>query len=111
VATIETGSDWVEPLVKKLGSVHVMAPDAFGEDPVESFHEHLWVSPFFEDDVMALIELVGAERVLFGSDWPHAEGLADPAAFVKELDGLGDEDVRKVMRDNAREVVTPRPRG
>jgi predicted TIM-barrel fold metal-dependent hydrolase len=110
VATIETGSDWVEPLIKKLGSVHVMAPDAFQEDPVQAFHGHLWVSPFFEDDVMALIDLVGADRVLFGSDWPHAEGLADPSAFVKELDGLDADDIRRVMRDNAREVVTPRPR-
>ena len=110
VATIETGSDWVAPLIKKLGSVHVMVPDAFGEDPVESFHDHLWVSPFFEDDVQELVGHVGADRVLFGSDWPHAEGLAEPAAFVKELDGLPAEDIRRIMRDNARELVTPRPR-
>jgi predicted TIM-barrel fold metal-dependent hydrolase len=110
LATIETGSDWVAPLLKKLASVHVMAPDAFGGDPVELLLEHVWVSPFFEDDVKALIDLVGAENVLFGSDWPHAEGLADPAGFVKELDGLSAEDVRKVMRDNARELANPRPR-
>ena len=110
IATIETGSDWVAPLLKKLGSVHVMVPDAFGEDPVASFHDHLWVSPFFEDDVQELVGHVGADRVLFGSDWPHAEGLAEPAAFVKELDGLPAEDIRRIMRDNARELVTPRPR-
>jgi predicted TIM-barrel fold metal-dependent hydrolase len=110
VATIETGSDWVAPLLKKLKSVATMVPDAFGADPVELFSEHVWVSPFFEDDVLELIGLVGAENVLFGSDWPHAEGLADPASFVKELDGLSDDDIRKVMRDNARELVTPRPR-
>ena len=110
VATIETGSDWVAPLLKKVASVAVMAPDAFGEDPVEQFREHVWVSPFFEDDVLELVGHVGPDRVVFGSDFPHAEGLAEPAAFVKELDGLGDEDVRKIMRDNARGLVTPQPR-
>jgi predicted TIM-barrel fold metal-dependent hydrolase len=110
VATIETGSDWVAPLLKKLKSVSVMAPDAFGADPLEQFHDHLWVSPFFEDDVHELAGHVGTDRVLFGSDWPHAEGLADPASFVKELDGMSDVDVRRIMRDNALELATPRPR-
>jgi predicted TIM-barrel fold metal-dependent hydrolase len=108
IATIETGSDWVAPLIKKLGSVHVMAPDAFQEDPVESFHDHLWVSPFFEDDVMALIELVGAERVLFGSDWPHAEGLEFPTDFVHDLKGFSDDEIRLIMRENALGLVQPK---
>ena len=67
------------------------------------------MSPFFEDNVLALIEKVGADRVLFGSDYPHAEGLSEPTSFVKEIDGLADGDVRKIMHDNARELVTPRP--
>ena len=53
------------------------------------------------DMVVELVDLVGPDRVVFGSDWPHAEGLEDPASFVKELDGVGDADVRKIMHDNA----------
>lgn len=34
----------------------------------------------FEDDGPGLIELVGPGRVFFGSDRPHAEGLAEPAS-------------------------------
>ena len=59
--------------------------------------------------MLALVERVGASNVLFGSDYPHAEGLAEPISFVDELKGLSDEDVRKIMHDNARELVTPRP--
>jgi predicted TIM-barrel fold metal-dependent hydrolase len=109
VATIETGSGWVSPLLKQLRKTAIQLPHAFGVDPYESFMEHVWVSPFFEDNVQALVERVGAERVLFGSDFPHAEGLADPTSFEKELQGFSDEDVRLIMHDNARALVTPRP--
>ncbi len=109
VATIETGSGWVAPLLKRLRSVKVQVPGVFDADPYELFLEHVWVSPFFEDNVLALVERVGAEHVLFGSDYPHAEGLAEPTSFVKEIDGLSDSDVHKIMHDNARALVTPRP--
>jgi predicted TIM-barrel fold metal-dependent hydrolase len=107
VATIETGSDWVEPLLKKLKTVAIQMPGEFGVDPFALFMEHVWVSPFFEDDVIRLVDLMGPGRVVFGSDYPHAEGLADPASFVKELDGVADGDVQRIMHDNARSLVTP----
>jgi predicted TIM-barrel fold metal-dependent hydrolase len=109
VATIETGSGWVSPLLTKLRTISVQVPGEFTQDPYDLFLEHVWVSPFFEDDVYRLVERVGASRVVFGSDFPHVEGLAEPAAFVKEVDRLPDADVRRIMRDNARELVTPRP--
>jgi predicted TIM-barrel fold metal-dependent hydrolase len=108
VATIETGSGWVAPLLKKLRAVAIQLPGEFREDPYELFLDRVWVSPFFEDDVIDLVERVGADNVLFGSDYPHAAGLADPASFEKEVDGLPADDVRKIMRDNARGLVTPR---
>ncbi|HQV58783.1 MAG TPA: amidohydrolase family protein [Ilumatobacteraceae bacterium] len=110
VATIETGSTWVAPLLKKLKSVHVQAPGEFAEAPYELFMRHVSVSPFFEDDVYALIDAVGAERVLFGSDYPHVEGLADPSEFIHEIDQLDVADIRKIMHDNCRRLVTAQPR-
>jgi predicted TIM-barrel fold metal-dependent hydrolase len=38
--------------------------------------------------------------VLFGSDFPHVEGMSDPITYVDELEGLPDEDLRKVMGGN-----------
>jgi predicted TIM-barrel fold metal-dependent hydrolase len=46
---------------------------------------------------------------LFGSDFPHAEGLADPASFVKDLDGFSPDEVRMIMRENALALSRPRP--
>jgi predicted TIM-barrel fold metal-dependent hydrolase len=109
IATIETGSGWVKPLLKRLQKAAIQQPDAFNRDPHDLFLEHVWVSPFFEDDVLGLVDTVGPDRVVFGSDWPHAEGLADPVSFVKEIDGLDDVSVRKIMHDNARMLVTPQP--
>ena len=38
--------------------------------------------------------------MLFGSDYPHPEGLADPASYTKQLAGLPDEWIRKIMGEN-----------
>ena len=107
IATIETGAGWVGPLLKKLRTISIQMPGVFAQDPYELFLEHVWVSPFFEDDVYKLVDHVGADRVVFGSDYPHVEGLAVPTDFLKEIDKLPDADIRKIMRDNARSLVTP----
>jgi predicted TIM-barrel fold metal-dependent hydrolase len=107
IATIETGAGWVGPLLKKLRTISIQMPGVFAQDPYELFLEHVWVSPFFEDDVYELVDHVGADRVVFGSDYPHVEGLAVPTDFLEEIDKLPDADIRKIMRDNARTLVTP----
>ena len=84
-------------------------PELLSEDPRETFRRHVWVAPFFEDDVRGLADLIGVDHVLFGSDFPHAEGLKRPLDFLKELEGFSEADVRRIMRDNARFITTPRP--
>ncbi len=44
--------------------------------------------------------ILGADRILFGSDYPHPEGMADPISFVDELEGLPHDDVAKIMGGN-----------
>jgi predicted TIM-barrel fold metal-dependent hydrolase len=106
VASIENGSFWVPWLFTNLKKAFGQMPDAFGhEDPRETFRRHVSVAPYFEDDIPALVDLIGAERVLYGSDFPHAEGLREPLDFAKELDGLSAADVRAIMRENPRRLV------
>jgi predicted TIM-barrel fold metal-dependent hydrolase len=45
------------------------------------------------------------ERILFGSDWPHGEGLAQPLDFAKELSGFRESEVERVMRGNVLELL------
>ena len=100
VAVIENGSSWVAPLLGNLKDTYKKMPQDFMEDPVDVFKRNVYVSPFWEEDLGALAELIGTEHVLFGSDFPHPEGLADPASYVQELAGLPDESIRKIMGGN-----------
>ncbi len=105
VASIENGSDWVHLLAKRLRKQANQSPWAFKEDPLETIRRHVWVTPYYEEDLVALADKIGIDRILFGSDWPHGEGLAEPTDFVKELDGFSPGDVRKIMRDNSLELL------
>jgi predicted TIM-barrel fold metal-dependent hydrolase len=100
VAVIENGSSWVDPLLRNLSDVYKKMPQDFLEDPVDVFKRNVHVSPFWEEDLGALAELIGDERVLFGSDFPHPEGLAEPAKYADELVGVPDDVVRKIMGGN-----------
>ena len=73
--------------------------------PSEVFRRHVWVSPYFEEDPVPLSELISVERVLFGSDWPHSEGIANPVDFAEKLTALGDAGTRRVMRSNVAELI------
>jgi predicted TIM-barrel fold metal-dependent hydrolase len=100
LAVIENGSSWVEPLLKNMADIYKKMPQEFLEDPVAVIKRNVYISPFWEEDLGALAELIGVDHVLFGSDFPHPEGLADPVSYLDELVGLSDEDVRKIMGGN-----------
>ncbi|NNE75213.1 MAG: amidohydrolase family protein [Acidimicrobiales bacterium] len=107
VATIENGSDWVRPLFKKLNKAYGQQQHAFSRHPHETFREHIWVSPYYEDDLFELRDMIGVDHMLFGSDFPHAEGLADPVSFIDDLDGFGADEIEKIMRSNGLSLVQP----
>jgi predicted TIM-barrel fold metal-dependent hydrolase len=100
VAVIENGSSWVAPLLGNLADIYKKMPQDFAEDPISVIERNIYVSPFWEEDLGALAELIGADHVLFGSDYPHPEGLADPATYVDQLAGVPEETVRKIMGGN-----------
>jgi predicted TIM-barrel fold metal-dependent hydrolase len=100
IAPVENGSHWVRPLLTDMAEVYEKSPHMFDEDPVAVFKRNIFVHPFHEEDPRGLVALLGAEKVLFGSDYPHPEGLADPISFVDELKGLADDEIRLVMGGN-----------
>jgi predicted TIM-barrel fold metal-dependent hydrolase len=70
------------------------------------FKEKVYVSPFPEEDVVALTEHIGVDHVLFGSDWPHPEGNIAPADYVECIEKLSEGDIKKIMRDNALSLIS-----
>ncbi|MBW2244397.1 MAG: amidohydrolase [Deltaproteobacteria bacterium] len=106
VASIENGSKWVKGLIDTFHHVYGQMPKEFKQHPVEQFREHVYVAPFYEEPIDELAELIGIDHILFGSDYPHPEGLANPVDFVAELKTLSATDQRKVMSDNLKTLLT-----
>ena len=104
VASIENGSDWVHLLLKRLNKQANQAPWVFKESPLESLRR-IWVAPYYEEDVRKLADVLGVDRVLFGSDWPHGEGLENPIDFTKELGGFTDDEIDQIMRTNTLDLL------
>ncbi|WP_075790724.1 amidohydrolase family protein [Massilia putida] len=105
VASLENGATWLEPLLKRLGSTFHKMPKAFKRDPRETFREHVYVAPFYEDSISNVVELIGVERVLFGSDWPHPEGLGNPMDYLKDIASLDAGQTQRVMSTNLKDLL------
>ncbi len=106
IATIENGGTWVKPLVEKLEGVYKKMPQEFSEHPVEAFTRNVFVNPFWEDALEELIEIMSPDRLLFGSDYPHPEGLGNPISFADDLpESLSVPDAAKIMGGNLKELL------
>jgi predicted TIM-barrel fold metal-dependent hydrolase len=105
IMPVENGSAWVRPLVERLEKVYARSPKSFDEDPMVAFQRCIYVHPFHEEDPIGLVRLIGADNVLFGSDFPHPEGMYDPVSFVDQLEGLPEADKAKVMGGNLNRIM------
>ncbi|MCT9083281.1 amidohydrolase family protein [Streptomyces fulvoviolaceus] len=105
IALIENGSSWVAPLLDQLADVHKKMPEQFLGDPVQAVKNSIHVSPFYEENLNDLVDLIGVDRVLFGSDYPHPEGLAQPTSYVNAIQGLSETDQAKIMGGNLSRLI------
>ncbi len=105
-ASVENGASWTPELLHRLSDAANRNPGYFHTHPTDIFAERVWVTPFWEDDLATLVADVPADRLLFGSDWPHAEGVVTPQDFVAESLAWADDDTTKrIARDNALELL------
>lgn len=109
VASIENGAEYLPDLFRKLRQSRDRMRGYYAEDPGEVFRRHVWINPFWEDDVNEVAQYMGTDRVIFGSDWPHIEGLPAPLDYLGELGRFNEDEKRLIMRDNVRFLNTPRP--
>ena len=108
VGSMEMGSAWVPHLLYRLDHIgHLTRREipsfggALARRPSEIFLDRIWVSPFPEEDILALVDVIGVEHVLMGSDFPHGEGTPKPSDYAEALKGLDPASVKRIMRDNA----------
>ncbi len=112
VLVAEHGASWVPHTLSHLDKSRGMGRNGpwiggqLTERPSEIFKRHVRVAPYPEDDVPKLVDQLGGDdRILvFGSDFPHAEGVVRPADFEQGLTSLPQDMQRRIMRGNAEAI-------
>ncbi|HXY91360.1 MAG TPA: amidohydrolase family protein [Acidimicrobiia bacterium] len=95
---VEYESGWVRPFVRKLRAAYESSAVLFDEDPFEVFTRNIYVHAFHERDPQGLLDLgIPADRLMFGSDFPHPEGMADPLAYSDVVAGMPDDTQALIM--------------
>jgi len=80
---VEFASSWIRPFYEKLQRTYDKAPVLFDENPVDVFNRNVWVHAFHEPDPQGLIDIgIPVDHIMFGSDFPHPEGMGDPLAYA-----------------------------
>lgn len=112
VLVSEFGSEWVPHFIRHMDKSRGMGRNGpwlggqLTERPSAIFKQHVRVVPYPEDDTVGLVDKLGTvECLVMGSDWPHAEGLREPADFYARVEGLGEENRRGFLRDNGLKLL------
>jgi predicted TIM-barrel fold metal-dependent hydrolase len=105
VASVENGAEWVAPLLARLDRARGQMPGAFKVHPREQFERHVFVAPFYEDDLQALRAQVPVERMLFGSDYPHPEGAAEPLDYLEDYRSYAPDEIEKIFSTNLKGLL------
>jgi predicted TIM-barrel fold metal-dependent hydrolase len=100
----EQGTVWMPYIVRKMDHAFLMGRKAtwgtLEMRPSEYVRKHVLVAPYPEENVDRVIESVGVEPLAFGSDFPHGEGLPDPALYKAQLKNCNEEQTKAIMRNN-----------
>jgi predicted TIM-barrel fold metal-dependent hydrolase len=107
IASVENGAGFLRGLFHRLDALGTKLQGWFADDPVATFRRHIWINPFWEDDVDDVLESMGADRVIFGSDWPHIEGMPRPLDYLDDVGHLDAATLRRIMGDNTAELNAP----
>ena len=95
---VEFMTGWLRPFIQRMQAAYERSPVLFDEDPFEVFKRNIYVHIFHEPDPKGLLDIgLPANRLMFGSDFPHPEGLGDPLQYSEVVEGLSEEDQELIM--------------
>lgn len=100
----EQGTVWLPYLLRKMDHAFMMGRRGtwakLTKRPSQYFREHCFVAPFPEENVPRAVEAAGIEPIVFGSDFPHGEGLPDPGSYLGQIATFNADQQRLIMRGN-----------
>lgn len=110
VVFCEGNLHWIPGMLQDAETIY----DSFGEviddlpkrRPSEYWSKHCWATFMHDPAGLALLDRIGADRVMWSSDYLHNEGTFGYSAQVMEeiLDIAGAENARKMLGETAIEV-------
>jgi predicted TIM-barrel fold metal-dependent hydrolase len=107
VACVEAGCGWAAHLMDRLDEKYELldfaAATRLRRRPSEYLRENVWyVAEPDERSIGAMLDLVGEDRILWGSDFPHIDSKMDAAELIRgSLAGLPPERRAAVLGGNA----------
>jgi predicted TIM-barrel fold metal-dependent hydrolase len=105
IVSVENGAEWVSPMLRRLSRAYGQMPQEFKRHPRDTFQKHVFVAPFYEDNPANLARELPSERILFGSDYPHPEGLANPLDYLAEFRDFAPADLEKIFSTNLKGLL------
>jgi predicted TIM-barrel fold metal-dependent hydrolase len=100
----EQGTVWAPYMLRKMDHAFLLGRrgtwGTLEKRPTEYFRERCFVAPFPEENVYRVMEVTGIEPLVFGSDFPHGEGVPEPSLYLSQINKLSEDDQRKIMRGN-----------
>jgi predicted TIM-barrel fold metal-dependent hydrolase len=109
VGIIEHGAVWAPYALRKMDHAFMMQKATrngkLPERPSDVVREHFVIAPYPEERINRILEVLPPSSLVFGSDFPHPEGLPDPVTYVRELADLSEDDQRKIMSKNLQEFL------
>lgn len=110
VLCVEAGAGWAPYLMDRLDEKHEFFADMLDPSlqlrPSEYIRRNCWfVAEPAERTIGSALDLVGEDRVLWGSDFPHIDSTLDAASIVRDtLAELSEDRQRRVLGANAVEL-------
>jgi len=108
IALSEGGVSWVPMAMERLARAYRQAESSLvwskkDPDPVEILQRNFWFTSIEDPSAFRFIDLIGVDKVMVESDYPHADSSwPDTQELIrKDVGGLDDAGVRKVCFENA----------
>lgn len=101
----EGGGGWVAGWLDRMDRhyLKVFSDDRLSVRPSEIFKRQCWIGfDPLEGSLPYIADYLGADRILFTTDYPHPDGIPEAVPHIRDNAKLSDEAKRLILVDNAK---------